>query len=122
MIHAVKCKKEYFELLMSNKKTFEVRNNDRDYRVGDYLAINEVDCKNENILRYTGQCMLFEIIYVFDDEMFLKPGNVILGIEPVTMESGGKRYRVINDFEKEDTRCACDNLMAESGKNGERKV
>lgn len=41
MIHALKTLPEYFEAVWENKKTFELRKNDRDFKVGDYLAFNE---------------------------------------------------------------------------------
>ncbi len=41
MIHTVKCYPEYFKLLLDGSKPFEVRENDRIYEVGDYLAVNE---------------------------------------------------------------------------------
>ena len=39
MIHALKTLPEYFEAVWENKKTFELRKNDRDFKVGDYLAL-----------------------------------------------------------------------------------
>lgn len=45
MIHAIKCSSLYFSDLLAGKKTFEIRRNDRDYRVNDYLAVNEVKHK-----------------------------------------------------------------------------
>lgn len=42
MIHQLKCEAKYFEELCSGAKTFEVRKNDRDFHVGDYLALNEL--------------------------------------------------------------------------------
>lgn len=42
MIHQLKCEAKYFEELCFGTKTFEVRKNDRDFHVGDYLALNEL--------------------------------------------------------------------------------
>lgn len=41
MIHQLKCEAKYFEEICSGQKTFEVRKNDRNFHVGDYLALNE---------------------------------------------------------------------------------
>lgn len=86
MIHEIKCLKEFFEEIIVGDKTFEVRKNDRDYKIGDYLAINEVvedlleddDC----LLVYTGRSALFKITYILDNTQYTKPGYVILGIAP----------------------------------------
>lgn len=42
MIHQLKCDSKFFEDVASRKKTFEVRKNDRDFNVGDFLALNEL--------------------------------------------------------------------------------
>lgn len=41
MIHQLKIDSEYFDDVASGKKTFEVRKNDRNFLVGDFLALNE---------------------------------------------------------------------------------
>lgn len=53
MIHQLKCDSKFFEDVASGKKTFEVRKNDRDFFVGDFLALNELtphvgNCKDCN--------------------------------------------------------------------------
>lgn len=92
MIHAVKITPKYFPDVISGKKTFEIRANDRDYRVGDFLALNvyapkanapEQDC-------YTGQSALFEITYIFNDPSYCKSGYIILGTKPVDYVTVGR--------------------------------
>lgn len=95
MVHEVKCCPEYFEALKSGVKTFEVRKKDRPYQIGDFLALNELVtfdykfgsddecekfCRTSNEGRYSGECVLFEITYILDDQQFCKDGMVILGI------------------------------------------
>jgi hypothetical protein len=41
MIHEIKCWPEYFQPLYIGRKEFEVRKNDRNYKVGDSLLIRE---------------------------------------------------------------------------------
>ena len=41
MIHQLKILPKFFEKVISGEKTFEVRENDRNFKVGDYLALNE---------------------------------------------------------------------------------
>lgn len=108
MIHAIKCSSLYFSDLLAGKKTFEIRRNDRDYRVNDYLAVNEV--KHKTVPKkigipvskscsftklpvsppsyksaYSGRCALFRITYVLYDPNFLASGMVALGIEMVKL-------------------------------------
>ncbi len=59
MIHSLKIKSEYFKKVISGEKTFEVRKNDRDFRRGDILALNEY--KNE---KHTGRSCLVVVDYI----------------------------------------------------------
>ena len=45
MVHAVKIEPEYFMVYASGRKPFEVSRNDRPYKVGDFLALNEYNGK-----------------------------------------------------------------------------
>ena len=47
MMHLLKISENYFKDIVSGTKTFEVRNNDRNFIVGDFLALNDKNyCKN----------------------------------------------------------------------------
>ena len=83
MIHALKTEPQFFEAVIKKQKTFEVRKNDRDFRVGDYLALNELDDKREG---YTGRSVLLRVKYILDDERFCKEGFVVLGFNPADEE------------------------------------
>lgn len=88
MIHQLKCESKYFEDVASGKKTFEVRNNDRDFCVGDFLALNELtphSCNKKGEHRGTGRCCLVYVNYILDDPNLCKEGYVVLGIEPCTI-------------------------------------
>lgn len=99
MIHTVKCYPEYFRALTDGSKPFEVRENDRIYEVGDYLAVNEfLPEEDPYTLRknspeqdggfsraaddgyYSGKCAMFKITYILDDKKFCRDGMVILGL------------------------------------------
>ena len=43
MIHELKVSKENFKAVISGKKSFEIWSNDRLYKEGDLLALNEYD-------------------------------------------------------------------------------
>lgn len=42
-VHKLKIKPKYFEQLITHKKTFEIRFNDRDFEVGDVLHLEEYE-------------------------------------------------------------------------------
>lgn len=52
-----------------------MRKNDRDYKVGDIIAINEYDLQKG----YSGNHAIFVITYILDDPITCKLGYVVLG-------------------------------------------
>ncbi|ALS22175.1 DUF3850 domain-containing protein [Paenibacillus naphthalenovorans] len=77
MIHELKTWSEYFHKLKTEEKTFEVRKNDRNFKVGDLLLLREY---NPNT-GYTNEVCWRKITYILDDPNFVKDGFVILGIK-----------------------------------------
>ena len=75
-IHRLKIKPEYFEEVIKGNLTFQVRYNDRDFKKGDLLTLEEFDSKE-----YTGKYVNAEITYVLDDVEFMKNNYVALGIK-----------------------------------------
>lgn len=70
MIHALKIDPIYFDDVRNGNKLFELRNNDRDFHVGDYLALNEWDGM------YTGRSELVKVEYMMNpNDIMLCPGN-----------------------------------------------
>lgn len=78
MVHQLKCAANYFDDVISGRKTFEVRKNDRDFHVGDYLALNELAANGTE----TGTSAIFHVHYILDDKAYCLPGYVVLGIKP----------------------------------------
>lgn len=76
--HDLKIASEYFDLQDRGIKNFEVRLNDRDYKVGDELNLNEVSEGD-----YTGRSIKRKIIYIFNDERYVKEGYVIIGTKNI---------------------------------------
>ena len=74
MTHELKELPEYYQAVFDGRKTFEVRFNDRDYKVGDTIILKEW-----NRGKFTGREMSFTITYILDDEQYCKPGYVIIG-------------------------------------------
>lgn len=86
MIHAVKQLPDYFNDVVSGKKTFEVRKNDRPYAVGDLIALNEYDAEKQ---RYTGNSCLCYIDYILNDTEYCKEGYVVMSIKPCIVRKFG---------------------------------
>lgn len=78
MIHELKILPEYFYLVRCRIKTFEIRKNDRDFKEGDMLALNEWNTDNG----YTGNSILVGVDYILSDPQYVKEGYVIMGISP----------------------------------------
>jgi len=79
MTHTVKTWIKYFKEQIDEVKQFELRKDDRNYKVNDKFISQEFDeIKNE----YTGREIIFTIIYILKDaEQFgLKEGHCILGL------------------------------------------
>lgn len=77
--HDLKCHPHFFAAIVAGKKTFEIRRNDRDYRVGDTMTLKEFDPSYGNTGAKAGP---FEIVYLMTAEDFpaILPGFVIMGL------------------------------------------
>lgn len=81
--HDLKCWPPYFQAVMAGEKPFEVRQNDRDYRVFDMLVLREwrPDWKE-----YTGRMCRRVVTYTLPGGSFgIEAGYVVLGL-------GGRRH------------------------------
>lgn len=75
--HHLKILPEYFEAVIEGKKKFEIRKNDRDYKVGDGIFLNEFDGE-----KYTGESLLVFITYILQGGQYgLEKDYVIMSIE-----------------------------------------
>lgn len=92
MIHDLKIEPRYFEAVINNRKTFEIRKNDRDYREGDYLALNELTDSGD---QYTGRSILVRVKYIVSDYRFCREGYVVMGFERCGIETDGTILYVI---------------------------
>ena len=84
MVHELKTLSNYFYLVKSGKKPFELRLNDRGFLPGHELLLREY---NPHTQSYTGQTLRRKITYVFEnskaEEFGLKPGYCIMGLKEV---------------------------------------
>lgn len=60
MEHNLKIAQEYFEAVNEGLKTFEIRNNDRNFKVEDIVNLEEIDENKE----YTGRKVTGKITYI----------------------------------------------------------
>jgi len=60
MEHNLKIANEYFEAVNEGLKTFEIRNNDRNFKVEDIVNLEEIDENKE----YTGRKVTVKITYI----------------------------------------------------------
>ena len=75
--HDLKILPQYFEDVMCGRKKFEIRKNDRDYKVGDIFILREWGPERG----YTGRSFIRSIIYILDScpEYGLMDGYIIFG-------------------------------------------
>ena len=75
--HYLKTVSPFFMDIYDEKKTFEVRRNDRNFQIGDVLHLQEFIPPET----YTGREIRADITYILDDERFCKEGYVVMGID-----------------------------------------
>jgi ASC-1-like (ASCH) protein len=61
MKHKLKIQPEYFKAVCTGKKSFEIRNNDRDFKVGDTLLLQEFMPQTQS---YTGRVVERKVTYI----------------------------------------------------------
>jgi ASC-1-like (ASCH) protein len=92
MIHELKTLTKYFHAVVSGNKNFELRKNDRDFKVGDILMLKEFNLQEKyepvegEKAYFSGKKVLRQITYIFKDiteSMGLSKDYVILGIKPI---------------------------------------
>lgn len=77
VVHDLKTYPQDFEAVWSEEKMFEVRRNDRNFKVGDMISLKEYDPESG----YTGREVDVAITYILDDPEFVKEGFVIMGLK-----------------------------------------
>lgn len=78
--HDLKIRSEFFEAVRSGVKRFEIRRNDRGYKVGDLLCLHETDGAG-----YTGRSVAKFVSYITDFEQ--RSGFVVMGISSIRQAS-----------------------------------
>lgn len=86
MVHRIKLGSESFDDAVSGRKDFELRKNDRDYRVGDVLELTEFKAGMG-----TGRICRKEVTCILDGFTGLEDGYCIMGCK--AMQEGGQTDR-----------------------------
>lgn len=79
--HKLKILPEYYIAVSDGSKTFEIRKNDRDFKLGDIVMLQEYDESG-----FRGRNILVEIVYLTDYEQ--KDNYVVLGIRKIFQVNG----------------------------------
>ncbi len=88
VMHELKVWPEYFKAIMDGVKSFEIRKNDRDFSVGDELALQEFD---PDAKVYTGNVIYCHVTYILSGGQFgIDPGYVAMGIVRFASRRGSK--------------------------------
>ena len=79
MTHTLKCRSDFFNDIWRLQKTFELRRDDRNFQVGDWVLLREIKIG----IGYTGRKINARIRYVLRnaEEFGLQPGHCIFGME-----------------------------------------
>lgn len=83
--HDLKCWPEFFPFVQSGAKPFEVRKNDRDYKMGDLLKLREWSPATKE---YTGQFVFRKVTYITNNSNFVLLGHIIMGLAPPLQHQG----------------------------------
>jgi hypothetical protein len=76
-LHELKILPQYYKKVSSGEKRFEIRKDDRNFKIGDLIRLSEFNKE------YTGRDCLVEIIYKLDGGNYgLEKGYCILSIKP----------------------------------------
>ena len=79
MTHKLKILPVYFKSVVDGTKTFEVRKNDRNFKSGDIVILQEYENND-----YTGFSVWGHIGFILDSEEYLQNGYVVFSFIKAT--------------------------------------
>lgn len=84
-VHDLKIWPQYFQPVVERVKTFEVRENDRGFKVGDILNLREWDQTIGEEGNYTGRSIEARVLYILNGSMTnqIMAGYVVMSIEVI---------------------------------------
>lgn len=79
MTHELKTWIKYYQRIFEGSKTFEVRKDDRDFQIGDFLTLKEYDNDKKE---YTGRQQSIYVTYVLRGGIFgIEEGYCVMSIK-----------------------------------------
>lgn len=81
--HLLKLREEYAEAVAKGLKTFEIRYNDRDYKVGDIVKFIVIDNNGEQIFENALTAKSYKISYILSDFVGLTDGYIAFAIKQI---------------------------------------
>lgn len=78
--HKLKTWPPYFEAMLKGEKDFELRTNDRNFKVGDYLILQEW---NPITYLYSGRYLVRIVTYILEGAFGLPEDKVIMQLRKV---------------------------------------
>ena len=80
-VHTLKTIQPYFNDIISQRKNFELRQNDREFQEGDLLCLQEYDDKFHT---YSGLVAHRKVSYILEGGIYgLEEGYCVMGLELV---------------------------------------
>lgn len=77
-VHELKTWPQYWDDVAGGKKPFEIRQNDRDFRVGDYLLLRKWDPKTEAYIDPDRCWLVRRVSYMTDAGCPFLPANFVV--------------------------------------------
>jgi hypothetical protein len=78
-VHELKTVKPHFSAVWSKIKRMEIRNNDRNFQLGDVLHMREYDLDKKE---YSGRYMLVDVIHILPGGQFgIHPDHCVMSIK-----------------------------------------
>ena len=83
MTHNIKLLSEFCDDVYTGKKTFEIRYNDRDYKVGDKVRFTPISTQGE-IVKHPIKDRVYEITYILSNSTWgLQEGYIVFSIKEI---------------------------------------
>jgi len=79
--HSIKIVSPHYEYIKEGRKNFEVRFDDRDYKMGDILILQEHNYVENGHLKPTGEFITRKIKHILRKFKGLQQGYIVLGLE-----------------------------------------
>lgn len=81
LVHHLKIQTEFFEAVNKGLKKFEIRRNDRDFKIGDWVFLENFNPKTNS---YEPGIIKVEIIYIIEGGQFgIEEGFIIFGFNKI---------------------------------------